>query len=85
MESQGKYEEALVQHEKCKEVFVAVHGRDHLDVAASKLNIGLLFKKINRKEEAKQLFLEAAAIRRKVFGPDHASTKKSERLAAQCE
>ena len=56
---------------------------DPADVASSKENIGLLFKQTNRKEEAKHLFLEAAAIRRKVFGPDHASTKKSERLAAQ--
>ena len=50
-------------------------------MAKSKENMGLLFKPTKRKEEAKHLFLEAAAIRRKVFGPDHASTKKSERLA----
>ena len=50
-------------------------------MAKGKGSIGLLFKK----EEAKHLFLEAAAIRRKYFGPDHASTKKSEKLAAQCE
>ena len=84
-DSQGRYEEALQEYEKGLKIQVDKLGHVHLDVAASKLNIGLLFKKINRKEEAKQLFLEAAAIRRKVFGPDHASTKKSERLAATCE
>ena len=58
------------------------HRQHTLDMAKSKDSIGLLF---NRKEEAKDLFLEAAAIRRKMLGPDHALTKKSERLAAQCE
>ena len=57
------------------------HRQHTLDMAKGKGSIGLLFKK----EEAKHLFLEAAAIRRKYFGPDHASTKKSEKLAAQCE
>ena len=47
-------------------------------MAKGKGSIGLRFNKINRKEEAKHLFLEAAMYR-KVFGPD-ASTKKSERL-----
>ena len=54
-------------------------------MAKGKGSIGLLFNKINRKEETKHLFLEAAAIRRKVFGPDHALTNMSERLAAECE
>ena len=54
-------------------------------MAKGKGSIGLLFKQTNRKEEAKHLFLEAEAIRRKVFGPGHALTEKSERLAAQCE
>ena len=61
------------------------HRQHTLDMAKGKGSIGLLFNKINRKEETKHLFLEAAAIRRKYFGPDHASTKKSEKLAAQCE
>ena len=56
-----------------------------VDVASSKENIGLLFKATNKKEEAKNLFLEAAAIRRKMLGPAHHLTQKSERLAAECE
>ena len=41
--SQDRYEEALVQYEKCKEVFVAVHGHDHLDVANSYMDIGNVY------------------------------------------
>ena len=37
---------------------------DVASISSSKENIGLLFKQTNRKEEAKHLFLEAAAIRR---------------------
>ena len=57
-------------------------GGDHL-VAGSKENIGLFFKAMGKKSEARQMFTEAARIRRKVLGADHLLTKKSERLAAQ--
>ena len=40
-------------------------------------NIDLLFKDMGEKSEAKQMFIEAAGIRRKVFGADHPLTKKS--------
>ena len=62
----------------------STHRQHTLDMAKGKDSIGLLFDQINRKEETQHLFLEAAAIRRKVFGPGHALTEKSERLAAQC-
>jgi hypothetical protein len=35
-------------------------------VAASKENIGLVFEAMGKKSEAKQMFTEAAGIRRKV-------------------
>ena len=60
-----------------------VGGQDSPDVADSKENIGLVFKKMTKKSEARQMFTEAAGIRRKVLGADHPLTKKSERLAAQ--
>ena len=53
-------------------------GSDHPDVAVSKVNIGLVFKDMGKKSEAKQMFTEAAGIRRKVFGADHPLTKQSE-------
>ena len=61
---------------------VAIRGHEHPEVAA-KVNLGLVFKAMGKKSEAKQMFTEAAGIRRKVLGADHPLTKKSERLAAQ--
>ena len=84
-DSQGKYDEALEYHQKSLSILLTIHGDMHPDVASSKDNIGLLFKATNKKEEAKNLFLEAAAIRRKMLGPAHHLTQKSERLAAECE
>ena len=52
-------------------------------MAASTESIGLVFEAMGKKSEAKQMFTEAAGIRRKVFGADHPLTKKSEQLAAQ--
>jgi hypothetical protein len=63
--------------------FWPLHGQEHTDVAASKENIGLVFKAVGKKSEAKQMFTEAAGIRLKVLGTDHHLTKKSERLASQ--
>ena len=80
--SQGKYEEALEYYQKDLDITARLVG-DHPSVADSKENIGLVFKKMTKKSEARQMFTEAAGIRRKVLGADHPLTKKSERLAAQ--
>ena len=37
----GDFEKALFHYGKAQEVFVAVHGHDHLDVATSYNNIGV--------------------------------------------
>jgi len=81
-DSQGKYEEALEYYQKDLDITVRLVG-DGPSVADSKENIGLVFKKMTKKSEARQMFTEAAGIRRKMLGADHPLTKKSERLAAQ--
>ena len=78
----GDLENVLCQFQKALEIQTRVFGSDHPDVANSKENIGLVFQQMTKKSEARQMFTEAAGIRRKVFG-DHPLTKKSERLAAQ--
>jgi hypothetical protein len=60
-----------------------VYGHAHPDVALTKQNIGLVFRSTNRKQEAKEMFKQAADIRRQVFGPAHALTKESEGLASE--
>ena len=46
-------------------------------MAASKENIGLVFKAVGKKREAKQMFTEAAGIRRQVLGADRPLTEQS--------
>ena len=82
-DSQGHYERALEYHHKSLDIKIKVVGHDHVAVADTKSNIGLVYEKTGRKSEAKTLFAEAAEIRRNKLGPDHPLTRKSERLAAQ--
>ena len=72
----------IKQYQKCLDIETRVVGHEHPDVASSKHNLGLVHKEMGKLSEAKQLFTEAAEIRRKVLSADHHLTKKSEKLAA---
>ena len=62
---------------------VLLQRRERLQHARSvRASVGV-FEAMGKKSEAKQMFTEAAGIRRQVLGADHPLTKKSERLAAQ--
>ena len=52
LRSMGKHEEALVEHHKALEVFLAVHGQEHPSVAATYNNMGVVYEKQGRYEEA---------------------------------
>ena len=60
-DSQGRYEEALVQYQQALEVFLAVFGSKHPFVADTKENIGLVYAKTGKKSEAKTMFTEPTA------------------------
>ena len=49
--SQGRHEEALVQHEKALEIRTRVFGSEHLFVAASYNNIAVVYRQQGRYEE----------------------------------
>ena len=49
-ESLGKYEEALEYYQKDLDITVRLVGSDHPDVAASKVNIGLVFKAMGQND-----------------------------------
>ena len=48
----GKHEEALVQHQKALEVFLAAFGQEHQLVADSRIGIGNVLHKMGKHEEA---------------------------------
>ena len=80
---QGKYEEALVHYHNSLQINILVHGQVHPNGAMSKHNIGLALKDMGKKGEAKDMFTQAAGIRRSIFGADHVLTVESERRAAE--
>ena len=67
---QGKYEQALVQHQKALEAFLAVYGQEH----HSWYNIADLKEAQGDLEEARTLFLECEQIYANVLGVDHEET-----------
>ena len=56
---------------KAQEVYVAVHGHDHPDVAASYNNIGNVYKRQGRQQEALDYYLRGLQILQEVHGDDH--------------
>ena len=54
-DSQGKYEEALVQHQKALQVFLAVYGQEHPNVADSYQNIGMLYQQQGNESAATEI------------------------------
>jgi len=80
---QVKYEEALLHHHNSLQINILVHGHIHLHGAMSKHKIGLPLKDMGKKGDAKDVFTQAAAIRRSIFGAHHLLTIESERRAAE--
>jgi tetratricopeptide (TPR) repeat protein len=58
----GKHEEALVQHQKALEVFLAVVGHNHLDVAVSCRNIASVYLKQGKRAQANEMATKAYDI-----------------------
>jgi hypothetical protein len=87
---QGKHDQALDIYKSVLETRILLCGQDFPGVAMSKVTsvIGLVFKDMGKKSEAKQMFIEAAGIRRKVLGADHPLTKESAigcRVTVECK
>ena len=76
-QSQGKYEEALVELKKGLDVLVTVHGQEHPSVAMSYGNMGYVYRSLGKAEEAREMFTKTYSIFLKVLGPDHPHTQKA--------
>jgi serine/threonine-protein kinase len=70
----NKLEEALVVHQRALSLREQALGPDHLEVAISLNNLGILFNDMARPREARDVLARAAAIREKILGPDHPET-----------
>jgi tetratricopeptide (TPR) repeat protein len=70
LEDKGRFDEALQLFEKALTLKEKVYGGDHLELASSLNNIGVL-KMDTHKEGAEKFFDRAIAISEKSLGPDH--------------
>ena len=67
---QGKYPEAVEAAKRALEVAEETFGPDHLKVAVSLNNLGLLYKIQGRYAEAESLYKRALTIWEEAYGPD---------------
>ena len=62
-------------HQKSLTIKITAVGSDHLDVAMSQFNIGVVHWKMRNWKQVTQCFEDAYKIRCKVFGEEHPSSK----------
>ena len=70
-DSQGRYEEALFHHQKALEVFLALFGQEHPDVAKSRNGIGNVLVRMGKHEEALVQYQKALEVFLTVYGQEH--------------
>ena len=68
--AQGIYEEALVEHQKALEVLLAVHGQEHLHVAAQYGNMGNVYSGQGQYERALEYHQKSLDMIIRVVGHD---------------
>ena len=67
-----QFQQALEMWGVVADCAVAVFGHDHIDVAVSRFNIGVLYRKEKKWGKVVECFEEAYRIRSKFFGHEHA-------------
>lgn len=74
---EGKFDEAIPIAEKALEIYEALYGEEHIDVAEGLNDVAALYRVKGRYEEAEPLFLRSLDIRTKLLGEDHPAVAES--------
>jgi len=69
--AQGKYVEAEPLYLQALKIYQDVHGENHVDVAATLNNLGVLHRMHGQYTQAEPLLVRALEIKERVHGPDH--------------
>ena len=77
LRKQGAYDEAIQLYYQAVELYTQVGGHDCPSVAVSYFNMGLVYRSLEKAEEAKEMFTKAYSIFLKVLGPDHPQTQQA--------
>ena len=67
----GELEQAKDYLQRAMDIKMKVLGPDHIKVAASYGNLGLVYKAMGELEQAKDYLQRAMDIKMKVLGPNH--------------
>ena len=73
----GEYNESKDYHQRAIEIRMNVLGPNHINVATSYNNLGLVYKAMGKLEQAKDYHQRAIEIRMNVLGPNHIEVAKS--------
>ena len=71
---QGKYDEAIAQHERALRIKEKAFGADHINTASTINNLGLTYDSQGKYNEAIAQYERALRIKEKAFGADHINT-----------
>jgi tetratricopeptide (TPR) repeat protein len=71
LDAEGKYTEALKQHQRALEISERTLGPEHRHVAASLANTAIVFRHLGQYDRAFEYLQRALAINEKVLGPAH--------------
>jgi CHAT domain-containing protein len=73
----GNYPKAEPYYLQALEILKNVHGENHPDVAASLINLGILYTNLGNYPKAEPYYLQALEIRKKALGENHPEVAKS--------
>ena len=73
----GELEQAKDYHQKAIEIRKNALGPNHIDVATSYNNLGLVYEALGELEQAKDYHKKAIEIRKNALGPNHITVAAS--------
>ena len=68
---QNKYAKALRLYQQVLQHVIKKFGLEHLDVAKSKVNVGLVYAAMSEFEKALRMYNKALPVLETTLGPDH--------------
>lgn len=77
LQSMGRLEDSLQCYERSLATKEAALGPDHVSVADTLFNIGVVRKKLGDAEGALVAFQRSAAVSTRALGPDHPNTRSA--------
>ena len=82
LQDKGDFEGALIHYQKSLDVFLAVYGQDHLDVAKTEENMAIIYQSQGKFEKTLEIYRKVLETKIRVCGQDHPDVATSKRNLA---